>query len=134
GKIWGYLYYMTLPIFVLTLMSIPLISWQTRSNLENKARKNSIISNTAITGTTFGFIFMFIILIEITFGLDGMGRLLIDSINQWDYWLLITDIFVIVIMFAIISVISNVIFSFYKFRTTNSSMDDLNNPKEVIRN
>ncbi|MFX0043759.1 MAG: ABC transporter permease subunit, partial [Candidatus Hodarchaeota archaeon] len=25
GKIWGYLYYMTLPIFVLTLMSIPLI-------------------------------------------------------------------------------------------------------------
>lgn len=122
------IFIMALPVFVLTLTSIALITWQARSYLLNKSRKKSIILNTAISGTTFGFIFMFVILIETTFGHDGMGRLLIDAMDQLDYWLITGVLFVILIMFAIISLISNLLFSLYKFYVEKSSSYNLNNP------
>ena len=117
-----------LPVFVLTLTSIALITWQARSYLLNKSRKKSILLNTAITGTTFGLIFMFVILIETTFGKDGMSRLLIDAMDQLDYWLITGVLFVILIMFAITILISNLLFSFYKFYVEKSSNYNSNNP------
>lgn len=117
-----------MPLFILTLINISLITLQTRSYSKDKSHKNSIISNTMITGTTFGFIFMFTIVIETTFGLDGMGQLFIDALNQYDYWLIIGVLFIILIMFVIITLISNLIFSLYKFLVYkfqfNSTLND----------
>lgn len=132
GKIYDYLLHLAIPLFILTITSIALISWQTHSFLRNKTHKKSIISNTVMMGTIFGFIFMFIIIIETTFSLYGMGRLFIDAINQTDYWLITGVLTSIVVLFVIICVISNIIFSFYKFRVETSSIKT--SKKEMISN
>ena len=76
-KIPDYLYHLVLPIFCLSLASFSLITLKIRSYMVNKSREKSVISNTIITGSVFGFIFMFSILIETTFGLNGFVSLLI---------------------------------------------------------
>ena len=81
----------------------------------NKSREKSVISNTIITGSVFGFIFMFSILIETTFGLNGFVSLLIEAINLRDYWVISSSVFIMIIMFVIIILISNLAFTFYKF-------------------
>ncbi|MFX0043107.1 MAG: ABC transporter permease subunit [Candidatus Hodarchaeota archaeon] len=128
-KIFDYLYHMALPLFVLTIVSIALIAYQTHLYLKDKSHKKSIISNTAITGTIFSFIFMFSILIEITFGLNGIGRLFIDAINQYDYLVINVVLFIMLIMFVIITLISNLIFSLYKFLIYQFRFDSTLNDK-----
>ncbi len=108
-------YHLLTPMIILGIATFALIAWQTRSHMTNKTGKRSILSNTVITSSIFGFIFMFYVLIDTTFNLSGFGDLLIDSLILYDYFLLIRCVFVLVIVLVIILVISSISFSLYKF-------------------
>ncbi len=109
-----------LPIEILTFTISALITWQARSYMINTSHEKSLISNTIKTGTIFSFIFMFYLLVEETFNIYGFGTILIDAFLLYDYFLIPACLFVIIIIFVIITVISNLIFSFYIFRTSES--------------
>lgn len=110
-----YLWHMVLPVFCLSIAMITTITWQNRAYMVRKSHKKTIISNTIVTGINFGFIFMFIVLLEVSFGLTGFGKLLIDSIMLYDYFVIAAYLSIIVVMFIIITLISNLLFILYKF-------------------
>ncbi len=109
-----------LPIEILTFTFTAFIAWQVRSYMTNASHETSLLSNTIKTGINFSFIFIFYLLVEETFNIYGFGSVLIAAFLQYDPFLLTGCLFVIIIMFVIITVISNLIFSFYISRTRES--------------
>ena len=71
-----------------------------------------------MTAVLLGFMLFFIILIETTFGIYGIGLTFIDSIQKQDYWVLNGVLFVITIFIVIISSVSNLIFTALKSSTS----------------
>jgi ABC-type dipeptide/oligopeptide/nickel transport system permease component len=108
-------YHLLTPMIILCIVIFALVTWQTRSYMVNKHHKKSILQQTCISGITFGLLFMFYVLIDITFNLQGFGNLLINAANLMDYFVLIRCVFVIVITFVILFVISTILFSIYRF-------------------
>ncbi len=108
-------YHLLTPMIILVIATFALITWQTRSHMTTKTENRSVFSKTFIISSVFGFIFMFYVLIDITFNLSGFGDLLLDSLILNDYFLLIRCVFVLVIVLAILLVISSITFSVYKF-------------------
>ena len=51
---------------------------------------------------------------RVSFYIDGFCRLLVVSLILYDYFLLAGCLFVLLIMFVIVTLISNLLFSFYK--------------------
>ncbi|NVM37238.1 MAG: ABC transporter permease subunit, partial [Candidatus Lokiarchaeota archaeon] len=51
------------------------------------------------------------VLTETTFNLKGIGKLLIDSIRQADYWVLNALVFIVTIIFVSINLIIDVIYA-----------------------
>ncbi|MFX1574257.1 MAG: ABC transporter permease subunit [Promethearchaeota archaeon] len=111
--IWDYLWHLVLPGFCLSIATIATITWQTRAYMLRKSHKKTIVSNTIITGINFGFILMFIILLETTFGLAGFGKLFVDALHLYDYFVIAAILATIIIMFIIITLISNLLFILY---------------------
>ncbi|MBY8990182.1 MAG: hypothetical protein KGD58_05470 [Candidatus Lokiarchaeota archaeon] len=101
------------PIGILTISFSALISWQTRSYMIKEPRNKSVVSNTIMIGIIFGFIFLFYMLIEYTFYIAGFSNLLLVSLILYDYFLLAGCLFALLIMFVILILISNLLFSFY---------------------
>ncbi|MFX1380313.1 MAG: ABC transporter permease subunit [Promethearchaeota archaeon] len=108
-------YHLLTPMIILGVSTFALIAWQTRSYIGNKSHKKSLLRHTVITGSIFGFIFMFYILIDFTFNLNFLGSLLIDAINLVDHFVLMRSLFVIVVIFVIVLTISTISFCFYKY-------------------
>jgi ABC-type dipeptide/oligopeptide/nickel transport system permease component len=100
-----------LPLFCMTFGIFAIVSNLVRSYLADNSRKKSIVSNTIITGKILGFFIMFMILVENTFGLRGLGGLLWDAILNFDYYVLTALLFVFLTTFVILTLISNM-FSF----------------------
>ncbi len=115
-KIPDYIYHLILPATCLTLVSFSIVTIITRSYKINQSRDKSVISNSVVTGFLFGFVFMFTLLVEITFGLNGFGSLLVEAIGLIDYWLISAILNVLIIMFVIITLISNLGYNLHKFR------------------
>ena len=59
---------------------------------------------------------MFYLLLDVTFGLNGLGKLLVDSIQFGDIYLVAGVLFALSITFVIVILISNLIFSYNKYR------------------
>jgi peptide/nickel transport system permease protein len=114
-KIPDYIYHLTLPVICLTIISFSLVTIITRSYMINQSRDRSVISNSVVTGFLFVFMFMFVILLESTFGLNGFGSLLVQAINLIDYWVISAMLNIVIIMFVIITLISNFGYSLHKF-------------------
>ena len=112
-----YVYHLILPGFVLTIATIALVTWQARSYMVNEFHEKSIISNTTITAVTFGFIVTSYLLIESTFNLYGVADLLYLSVDYWDVELFLLRglLFTFLIFFVIITFISNLLFTLYRF-------------------
>ncbi len=100
-----------LPQLSLTIIIIALVTRQYRSNLESNSLTRSVISNTTTIGWHFGLIFTSIILIETTFGLQGFGAFFLNAIFLQDFFVIVAFVNIIVIFFAIVTLISNIIFS-----------------------
>ncbi|MFX0022459.1 MAG: ABC transporter permease [Candidatus Hermodarchaeota archaeon] len=114
-KIPDYIYHLILPVTCLTIISFSLVTIITRSYMLNQSRDKSVMSNSVVTGFLFGFMFMFTMLVETTFGLNGFGSLLVSAINLIDFWLISASLNILIIMFVIITLISNFGYSLHKF-------------------
>jgi ABC-type dipeptide/oligopeptide/nickel transport system permease component len=108
------------PMLVLTTA---FITWQTRYHIVHRLNEKSLFTNTLFTGRIFGFIFLFYILEDINiFGAvfpyitSGFGALLVISIALSEIWLLSGCLFVVIIIFVSITLISNLIFSYSKWK------------------
>jgi peptide/nickel transport system permease protein len=97
----------------LTLIVTALVTRQYRSTIESNAitTTRSLISNTATIGYHFGFIFTSIILVETTFNVGGFGSYFLNAIMVGDFFVIVAFVNMIIIFFAITSIISNIIFS-----------------------
>ena len=109
-----------LPIEILTFTLTAFITWQVRSYMIKKPHEKSLLSNTIKTGINFSFIFILFLLVEETFDIYGYGTVLIAAFLQYDYFLMVGCLFVILIVFVIITVISNLIFSYHISRRSES--------------
>ena len=128
-----YLYHLILPVFCLSFISLASIVRQTRSGMlevlqqdyirtarakgckekdviNTHAKKNAMIPTVTIIGLGFGSLLTGAVLTETTFGLAGMGQLLIDSINSSDYWVLNGLVFFFALVFIAINLITDVIY------------------------
>lgn len=104
------------PMYIMTISTFALTTWHTRSQMVNKPYESSLIPNTIKIAQTFGFVFMFYLLLDVTFNLGGLGVFLLNAIFQYDYYLLNGILFGFIIITTILVLISNLIFSYNKFR------------------
>ncbi|MFX1345746.1 MAG: ABC transporter permease [Promethearchaeota archaeon] len=106
--------YYILPGIALSVLIIALITMQMRSNLETESHEKTVISNTITTAMPFGLIIAFYFIIEIVFNQHGLSELFIRAILDNDFYVIKAILFLIIILFIIITFISNIIFSILK--------------------
>jgi peptide/nickel transport system permease protein len=134
-KIPDYLYHLVLPVFCLSFVTLASIVRQTRSSmlevlqqdyirtarakgcLEKKvikthALKNSLIPTVTVIGLNFATLLSGAIILESTFGLPGMGLLLVEAALSRDYWLLISCMVVIAFIYIFTTLIIDILFGF----------------------
>jgi peptide/nickel transport system permease protein len=73
--------------------------------------KNILIPVVTVTGLEFGSLIAFAIVTETIFAWPGMGKLLIDSINVLDRPVIVAYLLVIVLLFVIINLIVDLMYS-----------------------
>ena len=133
--IFDYLYHLALPVLCLAVITLTGITRHTRSSmlevleqdyirtarakgceekvvLKTHALKNSLIPTTTIIGLNLTELLAGTVLTEATFGLKGIGKLLVDSILEADYWVLNAMVFVIAIMFVLVNCAVDLSFAF----------------------
>ena len=131
--IWDYLWHLILPVFCLSFISLASIVRQTRSSMleileqdyirtarakgckerdviNTHAKKNAMIPVVTILGLGFGSLLTGAVLTETTFGLAGMGELLILSIRNSDYWVLNGLVFFFALVFISVNLITDVVY------------------------
>jgi len=79
--------------------------------INTHARKNSLIPTITVIGLSFAGLLSGAVLTETTFGLHGVGELLIVAIRNLDYWVLNAIVFLITIMFVSINLVTDVIYA-----------------------
>jgi len=73
--------------------------------------KNIMIPIVTIVGLEFGSVIAFAVVTESIFAWPGMGKLLIDSINQLDRPVIVAYVLLIVFMFVLINLLVDVLYS-----------------------
>lgn len=73
--------------------------------------KNIMIPIVTIVGLEFGSVIAFAVVTESIFAWPGMGKLLIDSINQLDRPVIVAYVLLIVLMFVLINLVVDVLYS-----------------------
>ncbi len=129
-----YLYHLVLPVICLSFIILAGITRQSRSSMlevleqdyvrtarakgckekdviNTHARKNSLIPTITVIGLSFAGLLSGAVLTETTFGLVGLGELLISAIRNVDYWVLNAIVFIITIMFVSINLVTDVIYA-----------------------
>jgi len=129
-----YLYHLILPVFCLSFITIAGITRQSRSSMLEvleqdyirtarakgcrekdvinvHAYKNSLIPTVTVIGLGFAGLLAGAVLTETTFNLKGIGKLMIDSIRESDYWVLNALVFIITIIFVSVNLIVDVIYA-----------------------
>ncbi|MFX0074348.1 MAG: hypothetical protein ACFE96_02825, partial [Candidatus Hermodarchaeota archaeon] len=101
-----------LPMIVLTVLFTTLLTRVFSSNLNEDAyKKKTILSNTAKTSAIFGIIFAFLIIIDLTFNLYGYGSRFFQALYMYDYFVISGFLYVLMILFLITILTSNLAFS-----------------------
>jgi len=129
-----YLYHLVLPVFCLSFVTLAGITRQSRSSMlevlgqdyirtarakgcEEKdvirthALKNSLIPTITIVGLNFATLMAGTVLIEATFGINGIGTLFLDALFKFDYWVTNALIFIIAVLFLIFSLINDIAYA-----------------------
>jgi peptide/nickel transport system permease protein len=132
GGITGRLFHSVLPIFALTLTSFAMISRVTRSSMIQQlevesalgsemrglsyrtivlkyAFRRALIPIVTVSGVQTGYLITSAILIENTFGLNGIGRLLVTSIQQRDFTVVQAITLVLTAIFLLINFIVDIV-------------------------
>ena len=129
-----YLYHIILPVFCLAFITLAGITRQSRSSMlevleqdyirtarakgcaekdviNSHAQRNSLIPTVTIIGLGFAGLLSGAVLTETTFGLKGIGKLMVDSIRESDYWVLNALVFIVTIIFVSINLVIDVIYA-----------------------
>jgi len=132
-KIFDYLYHMILPVFCLSFIMLAGITRQTRSSMlevleqdyvrtarakgckekdviSTHALKNALIPTVTVIGLQFAGLLTGAVLTEATFGLAGIGNLLINAIDLTDYWVLSAVVFLITLIFIFATLITDLLY------------------------
>jgi len=122
-KIWDYLYHLIMPVFALAFVTLASITRQTRSSMlevleqdyvrtarakglkerdviNTHALKNAMLPTVTVIGLNLAALLDGAVITESTFGLVGIGKLLIDSISLNDYWVLNAVVFFITLLYV----------------------------------
>lgn len=131
-----YFYHLVLPVFCLSFVNLAGITRHTRSSMLEvleqdfirtarakgckekevinvHALKNSLIPTTTVIGLNFASLLGGSVLTEYTFGLKGIGQLLISAILQNDYWVINAIIFVTAIFFVCINLVVDISYGIF---------------------
>ena len=101
-----------LPMIILTVLFSALITRVVSSKMtEDAYKKKTILSNSAKTSGIFGIIITSLILIDVTFNLNSIGSLIITAITHYDYYVIQGLMSVVIILFVLAIIVSNLIFS-----------------------
>jgi peptide/nickel transport system permease protein len=132
-KIFDYLYHMILPVFCLSFITLAGITRQTRSSMlevleqdyvrtarakgckekdviSTHALKNALIPTVTVIGLSFAALLTGAVLTESTFGLAGLGDLLISAIDLTDYWVLSAVVFLITLIFIFATLFTDLLY------------------------
>ncbi len=132
-KIFDYLYHMILPVFCLSFITLAGITRQTRSSMlevleqdyvrtarakgckerdviNSHALKNALIPTVTVIGLQFAALLTGAVLTESTFGLAGIGNLLIHAIDLTDYWVLSAVVFLITLIFIFATLFTDLLY------------------------
>jgi peptide/nickel transport system permease protein len=132
-KIWDYLYHMLLPVLCLSFIMLAGITRQTRSSMlevlqldyvrtarakgckerdvvNTHALKNALIPTVTVIGLSTASLLTGAVLTESTFGLVGIGSLLISAIDLNDYWVLNAVVFMITLIFVFATLITDLLY------------------------
>jgi len=116
-----------LPGLILTVAITALMTRVFSSKMtEDAYKRNTILSNTAKTSAVFGIIFTYFILVDVIFNLYGFGSRFVTAFMMFDYFLLRAFIFVFIILYVIILIVSNLTFSII------SLLKDKKQPLKVV--
>lgn len=130
-----YLYHLALPVFCLAFISLAGIVRQTRSSMlevleqdyirtarakgcrekdviNTHAKKNAMIPTVTVLGLSFAGLLAGAVLTETTFGLAGIGQLLVQAITNRDYWVLNGLVFFFAIVFVVANLITDIVYGF----------------------
>ena len=122
-KIWDYLYHLIMPVLCLAFVTLASITRQTRSSMlevlemdyvrtarvkglkerdviNTHALKNAMIPTATVIGLNLAALLDGAVITESTFGLVGIGKLLIDAIILNDYWILNAVVFFITLLYV----------------------------------
>ncbi|MFX1278072.1 MAG: ABC transporter permease [Promethearchaeota archaeon] len=129
-----YLWHLVLPVFCLSFIMLASITRQTRSSMlevleqdfvrtarakgckeksviHSHALRNAMIPTVTIIGMSIAGLLGGAVLTETTFGLTGMGKLFVDAILLYDYWVLSALVFMITILFISANLLTDVIYA-----------------------
>lgn len=129
-----YLWHLILPVFCLSFIMLASITRQTRSSMlevleqdfvrtarakgckekeviHSHALRNALIPTVTIIGMSIAGLLGGAVLTETTFGLTGIGKLFVDAILLYDYWVLSALVFLITIIFIVANLFTDVIYA-----------------------
>ncbi|MHA2394522.1 MAG: ABC transporter permease [Promethearchaeota archaeon] len=129
-----YLWHMILPVFCLSFIMLAGITRQTRSSMlevleqdfvrtarakgcrekeviHSHALRNALIPTVTIIGMSIAGLLGGAVLTETTFDITGIGKLFVDAILMYDYWVLSALVFLITIIFIVANLFTDVIYA-----------------------
>jgi len=132
-KIPDYFYHLILPVFCLSFITLASIVRQTRSSMlevleqdyvrtarakgctektviHSHALKNALIPTVTVIGLNVAGLLGGAVLTETTFGLNGIGMLLVQSIVLVDYWVIDALVFVITLIFIFTTLVTDLLY------------------------
>jgi len=130
----NYLWHLCLPVFCLSFIMLASITRQTRSSMlevleqdfirtarakgclekrvtHSHALRNALIPTVTIIGMNIAGLLGGAVLTETTFGLNGMGKLFVDAILLYDYWVLNALVFLFTIIFVLANLFTDVLYA-----------------------
>jgi len=134
-KIPDYLYHLAMPVFCLSFVTLAGIIRQTRSSMldvlqqdyirtarakgcrekkviKKHALRNSMIPTVTVIGLNFASLLSGAVILESTFGLPGIGLLLVEATLYRDYWLLISCMVVIAFIYIFTAMVIDILYGF----------------------
>jgi peptide/nickel transport system permease protein len=83
-----------------------------RAVLYKHVFRNALIPTVAIVGVNMGFLLGGTVIIETVFGLPGVGALLIGGINERDYPLVQAGALVLALIFVLVNMLTDIVYTF----------------------
>jgi peptide/nickel transport system permease protein len=134
-KIPDYLYHLVMPVFCLSFVTLASIVRQTRSSMleildqdyirtarakgcdeklviREHALRNSLIPTITVIGLNFATLLSGAVILESTFGLRGVGLLLIDATLNRDYWLINACMVVLAFIYILTTLVIDILYAF----------------------